>query len=293
MHTACRSKATPAGASMASDAGPTIRPANPTGRRERADRRGLGTGTVRWPIHWPAMHRAGSEEHPQPSGVESPAWAGSTGPDHEPCAGRADRPPPTDPAARAASASTTTTDTEPDHRPDAKPAAADDAAALVDLWVGLDHAAILDRLGRAARRGGLPEFRPGGPKGALFMASALGHPFDRDLVAWALPESDGHRLRFGLRWRRKGPALYLLAMLLTVEPGRYFLETMVPGSWGWGSIMWWYYPLTILPIPFAWASFVRRSRRSTLQTARTSHAAIRDILDAKPAGLPTGRSAGA
>lgn len=67
-------------------------------------------------------------------------------------------------------------------------------------------------------------------------------------------------------------------MILTVEPGRYFLELMIPGSWGWGSIMWWYYPLTILPILPSWLYFVRKSRQSTLQTAKESHEAIRFIL---------------
>jgi hypothetical protein len=43
--------------------------------------------------------------------------------------------------------------------------------------------------------------------------------------------------------------------------------------------MWWYYPLTIVPIPLMWLSFVRNSRKSTLKTARESHAAIRTILN--------------
>jgi hypothetical protein len=138
---------------------------------------------------------------------------------------------------------------------------------------------VLEKLGKAARRGKLPEFAPGGPENALFKASALGHPFDRDLLAWGEPDGDGLRLRFGLRWHKKAPIIYVAAMVLTVEPGRYFLELMIPGSWGWGSIMWWYYPLTIVPIPLMWLSFVRNSRKSTLKTARESHAAIRTILN--------------
>ncbi len=152
---------------------------------------------------------------------------------------------------------------------------------LADIRVSLTQDQVLERLGQAARRGKLPEYAPGGPEDALFRASALGQPFDRDLLAWAQAEDGGVRLRFGLHWRKKAPILYIAAMILTVEPGRYFLDVMIPGSWGWGSIMWWYYPLTIIPIPFMWLSFVRKSRASTLETARESHEAIRSILGAQ------------
>lgn len=152
---------------------------------------------------------------------------------------------------------------------------------LADIAVSLHPADILDKLGQAARRGKLPEFGKGGPEEALFRAGALGHPFDRDLLVWGEPLDGGTRLRFGLRWRKKAPIIYILVMIITVEPGRYFLDVMIPGSWGWGSIMWWYYPLTILSIPFMWWSFVRNSRRSTEASARESHEAIRSILNGR------------
>ncbi len=166
-------------------------------------------------------------------------------------------------------------DTQPKQPAQPEP---DAGARLEDIRVSLSKDQVLEKLGKAARRGKLPEFASGGPENALFKASALGHPFDRDLLAWGEAEGDGLRLRFGLHWRKKAPIIYLAAMILTVEPGRYFLELMIPGSWGWGSIMWWYYPLTILPIPFMWLSFVRNSKKSTLETARESHEAIRTIL---------------
>ena len=168
---------------------------------------------------------------------------------------------------------------EGDAQPGQPAAPAPDAGdGLDDIRVSLSKDEVLAKLGEAARRGKLPEYHRGGPDDALFSASALGHPFDRDLLALAKPDNDKLRLTFGLRWRKKAPIIYIAAMVLTVEPGRYFLETMIPGSWGWGSIMWWYYPLTALPIPFMWLSFVRQSRRSTLETARESHQAIVSIL---------------
>ncbi|OAB57910.1 hypothetical protein AY599_22010 [Leptolyngbya valderiana BDU 20041] len=168
-------------------------------------------------------------------------------------------------------------DAQPEQTAQTEPLSED---KLDSVRVSLTSDQVLDRLGRAARRGKLPEYAPGGPDGALFRASALGHPFDRDLLAWADPQDDGVRIRFGLRWRKKLPIIYIVVMIATVEPGRYFLDVMIPGSWGWGSIMWWYYPLTILSLPFMWWSFVRNSRRSTMETARESHAAIRSILEA-------------
>ena len=149
---------------------------------------------------------------------------------------------------------------------------------LSGFRVSLDADRVVERMAQAARRGKLPEFARGGPENALFRASALGQPFDRDLLVWARGEGPGLALRFGLRWRRKAPILYAAALVFTVEPGRYFLELMIPGSWGWGSIMWWYYPLTILPIVPSWLYFVRKSRQSTLDTAVTSHGVIRGLL---------------
>ncbi len=172
-------------------------------------------------------------------------------------------------------------DTQPEQSSQPDPRSGE---ALPDLEVSLDAQAVLEQLGQAARRGKLPEYARGGPDGAQFKASALGHPFDRDLLAWAEPHEGGTRLRFGLHWRKKIPIIYIIAMIATVEPGRYFLDVMIPGSWGWGSIMWWYYPLTILSIPLMWWSFMRSSRRTTLEAARESHEAIRTILGAKAAG---------
>lgn len=170
--------------------------------------------------------------------------------------------------------------TQGDSQPN-QPAGTDDQSGdgLADIRVPLTTEQVLERLGRAARRGKLPEYARGGPENALFRASALGHPFDRDLLGWAERDGDGVRLRFGLHWRKKIPIIYIAALVLTVEPGRYFLDVMIPGSWGWGSIMWWYYPLTIISIPFMWLSFVRKSRKSTTETARESHEAIRTILN--------------
>ncbi len=149
---------------------------------------------------------------------------------------------------------------------------------LADIRVPFEQAKVVEVLGQAARRGKLPEFAKGGPENALFRASALGQPFDRDLVAWAAPDEGGTKLSFQLRWRKKSPILFIAALIFTVEPGRYFLEMMIPGSRGWGSIIWRTYPLAYIPIPFAWRTFMKQSRKSTMESAQESHAAIQKIL---------------
>ncbi|MEO1007337.1 MAG: hypothetical protein AAFX79_02095 [Planctomycetota bacterium] len=167
----------------------------------------------------------------------------------------------------------------PTTKPDADaPPAAD--TTLPDLYVDASPAEIVDTLERAARRGDLPEFRRGGPHDALFMAGALGAPFDRDLVSTAADEGPKTRLRFHLRWRLRMPVVYAIVMIVTVEPGRYLLEQMIPGSWGLGSIMWWYYPLTILPIAPTWWWMLRQARATTLEGANRSHEAITRALAA-------------
>jgi len=171
-------------------------------------------------------------------------------------------------------------------RPPGQPTGTDARAdtGLGDLCVGLGREEIVSRLGAVSGRGGLPGVSDRAPQGALFSAGALGSPFDKDLLAHASEEGGRTRLRFSLAWRLRTPAAYLAAMVLTVEPGRYFVELMIPGSWGWGGIWWWYYPLTILPIPPSWWLFVRQTRASTLESARKAREAIKRCLAAEECG---------
>lgn len=95
--------------------------------------------------------------------------------------------------------------------------------------------------------------------GGLFRVDAFGQPFDHDLIARAESAKGRTRLVFSLRRRVKMPIVVAVLLVVSVEPGRYFVDQLIPGSWNWISTMWWYYPLTILPIPWIWRSMSRKS----------------------------------
>lgn len=169
----------------------------------------------------------------------------------------------------------------PSPRPTPPTDGADSPHPLPALRTPLDDAAILQRLEHAARRGRLPGFERGGG-GGLFRVAAFGTPFDHDLLATSEPDGEGRRVSFTIRVRPLMPALLALALVLTVEPGRYFLDAMIPGEWGWIDTRWWYYPLTILPIPFIWRAAFKRSRATSLAHAREQIDKVAGFIDAQP-----------
>ena len=149
---------------------------------------------------------------------------------------------------------------------------------------------ILERLGRTARRGRLPGFRRGGGGGGgargLFSVDAQGHPFDAELIADDTPAgADGRELRFRLRMHRRLPLLFAVVLLATIWPGVYLMDQVIPGEWGWPATWIWYLPLTILPLPWAWMTLLRRSRQSTHAAAQEALRTIGAELGA-PVGEP-------
>lgn len=139
---------------------------------------------------------------------------------------------------------------------------------LPEVRVSLDEAQIVDRLGAAAKRGKLPGFRAPGPRGGLFVVDAFGNPFDRDMEARIEGEGSDRRLRFSTHLRWPLPVLFAVVLLLTIEPGRWMTDRMIPGEWGWIDTRWWYYPLLIIPMPFLWRSLIRKSYDSAMTHAR-------------------------
>jgi hypothetical protein len=134
---------------------------------------------------------------------------------------------------------------------------------------------VLERLGTLSRRGRLPGFEQGGR--GLFSVEAHGHPFDAELIAEAhQADPPGSELRFTLRLRRRMPTTFAAILLLTIWPGVYFMDQLIPGEWGAISrtVYWWYLPLTVVPIPWVWRSMMRKSRASS---RREAEEAIRKI----------------
>jgi hypothetical protein len=153
---------------------------------------------------------------------------------------------------------------------------------LPSVRVELSLEQVVERLRTASRRGRLPGFRAGGDEGALFAVAAHGHPFDADLLGSYTQASGGGGsggvLRFSLRFHRRMPIIFAVVLLVTVWPGVYFMDELIaqylPDWWRPWVTYWWYLPLTILPLPWAWRTLMRRSRATTSASA---HEAIQKI----------------
>lgn len=122
---------------------------------------------------------------------------------------------------------------------------------------------VRQRLTIASKRGRLAGFNASPPEG-MFAVAAHGHPFDGELIA----EHSGDRVRFRVRMLRKMPVIFAVVLVVTVYPGEYFMDQLIPGEWGWINTWWWYGPLTVLPLPWMWRSLMRKSRATIDASAR-------------------------
>jgi hypothetical protein len=142
---------------------------------------------------------------------------------------------------------------------------------------------VVELLDEAARRGKLPEFEATGD--GAFSLLAYGTPFDAELRGEARADGAGAVVSFALRLHRRMPIIYAIVLVLTVEPGRYFadefLATFWPSLHGHIPTWWWWYPITIIPIPWLWRGWMRKSRRSTRESAMERIEQIQSILGAE------------
>lgn len=125
-----------------------------------------------------------------------------------------------------------------------------------------------------AKRGRLDGYEK---TGEGFMLDALGTPFEYDLLARVTREGERTVVAFSMSLRRALPIVFAVVLLLTVEPGRYFTDMLIPGRWGWIDTRLWYYPLTIIPLPFVWRTCMRKSRQSACKHAREQVEKVRKI----------------
>ncbi|RMH12038.1 MAG: hypothetical protein D6695_07755 [Planctomycetota bacterium] len=169
--------------------------------------------------------------------------------------------------------------------------------SIPSLVVPMSADEIVSVLDRAARRGRLPGFEPH-PSGALFLADAWGTPFDSDLIAVASPEGERTRLTFTLRLRRRLPIIYAIVLGLTIWPGVTLTDRVLSLWFEWyhgltqmdvfhaGGFAFftyaWYLPLTVLPLPWLWRSWMRRARATATVSALETIAKIAKELGVEP-----------
>jgi hypothetical protein len=152
------------------------------------------------------------------------------------------------------------------------------AAEIPSVVTPLTREQILDRLGNMSKRGKLPGFVRVGVSGpVLFRAEAFGEPFEGVLEARAEGDS-ATTLRFAYRMLPKLPWIFGVVSLLTIWPGVILtdslMKTYFPGFTASVPTSWWYLPLTVLPLPLMWRSWMRKSRTLGMASAQEQAAKI-------------------
>src|SRR5690606_7289695 len=121
----------------------------------------------------------------------------------------------------------------------------------------------------------------------LFTMLAYGTPWDADLIGEVeSTEGQGENgqttVRYRLQIRRRMPVIFAALLVLTVEPGRYFMDeflaTFTPSLHGHIPTLWWWYPLTIIPIPWLWRRALRKTRKTTAENARERIGQMAEIV---------------
>lgn len=174
----------------------------------------------------------------------------------------------------------------PSHPGTSDQAGAVPVGSLGALTTEKSAAEVVASLERLSKRGELPGFDKEDGRG-LFSVEAAGNPFDRRLVARARERDGLTVLEWELVTPRRWPIVIAAVLAVTVWPGLPITHSMLAAYWGWyarasGPEGWfrtwmWYLPLTVIPIPWAWRSTMRKMRATTLASARE---AVRKIAGA-------------
>lgn len=156
---------------------------------------------------------------------------------------------------------------------------------VTDLELPHPPEKVVELLETSARRGKLPGFERG-TGGHLFKVSLFSEPFDHDLIA-RVAETDGGstHLRFEVRLRGMMPIVTIVVVALTIWPGVWLTHSLLITYFetyrGWcesvpGLTYWWYLPLAIIPLPWAYRTIRRKVRQRLDESITKQIAAIRD-----------------
>jgi len=156
--------------------------------------------------------------------------------------------------------------------------------------------ALLDAEARKGRLAGLVTNAEG--SGRQFAVRDFGHPFEGVLTGLiesvrpatgdttndSAPVGDQSRVTFTLKLKPMLPIVFATVLIASVWPGVLLTDSMLKTYFTWYTIptWWWYFPLTIPFIPFAWLKAMRRSRESMHTEAAEIVARIDGVLNAAP-----------
>lgn len=146
----------------------------------------------------------------------------------------------------------------------AEPRTSSEPTSLPEITAPLGPAVIMQRLTTASRRGRLAGFQSEKPPG-LFSVEAFAAPFEHKLVATAAPTSAGTTLTFRTHVLPKVPAIFIVAIIISIWPGVWMTHSMLVTWFSWYSpkewVTWaWYIPLTVVPLPWYLLKSWRTSR---------------------------------
>lgn len=152
---------------------------------------------------------------------------------------------------------------------------------LPEIETELGGDEIRERLHSLSKRGKLPGFEKE-VGGGLCAVAAHGVPFDSQLLL----RLEGGRLSFECRLLPLMPRLFVLMMVVAVWPGLPLTDSFLSSFDWYNSLMgslrlrtwYWYLPLTVVPLPFAFRGALAKSRSSALESAGEQIEKIRSVL---------------
>jgi hypothetical protein len=115
----------------------------------------------------------------------------------------------------------------------------------------------------------------------LFEIRELGAPFEHVIRARAEGGSGGGTtLRFEMARLPRMPLIFVVVLALTVWPGVWITDSMLKTYFTWYTIetWWWYIPITVLPLPWAWRAIARKSALTAREDAAKAMATVRGAL---------------
>lgn len=150
---------------------------------------------------------------------------------------------------------------EPPPAVDAAPASFPIQSPVPAIRSPLAPAAAFERLATASKRGRLAGFERGSQPNT-FSAAIFSEPMDHILLARIEASPDGgSEIRSTAKMLKKMPIIFAATLILTIWPGVYLTDVMIPGEWGWIDTWIWYLPLTVLPTPWIWMTLMKKSRK--------------------------------